>query len=213
MKLILPAVVLALAGAAYAVPTFDQVRAAYRSSDAELLDRHGEAIQSLRIDMAVRRLPWVALATSRRHCRRRCCRRRTSASTNTMAWTGARRPRRRGTTCSAASARRLDHHHAAGGAARSGFAAGRRAAAGQKWDQVQAARELDAQWSKQQIMEAYLNLVSYRGELQGWARRRAACSARRRRDWTERVGDSCQPAARSGGRAESRGAARLCAGA
>jgi penicillin-binding protein 1C len=42
-----------------------------------------------------------------------------------------------------------------------------RAAAGQKWDQVKAARELDAQWSKQQIMEAYLNLVSYRGELQG----------------------------------------------
>jgi penicillin-binding protein 1C len=32
---------------------------------------------------------------------------------------------------------------------------------------VKAARELDAQWSKQQIMEAYLNLVSYRGELQG----------------------------------------------
>jgi penicillin-binding protein 1C len=38
---------------------------------------------------------------------------------------------------------------------------------GQKWDQVKAARELDSRWSKRQIMEAYLNLVSYRGELQG----------------------------------------------
>jgi penicillin-binding protein 1C len=38
---------------------------------------------------------------------------------------------------------------------------------GQKWDQALAARELEAGWSKQQILEAYLNLASFRGELQG----------------------------------------------
>jgi penicillin-binding protein 1C len=37
----------------------------------------------------------------------------------------------------------------------------------QKWDQALAARELEAGWSKQQILEAYLNLASFRGELQG----------------------------------------------
>jgi penicillin-binding protein 1C len=37
----------------------------------------------------------------------------------------------------------------------------------QKWDQVQAARELEARWTKQEILEAYLNLVYFRGELQG----------------------------------------------
>ena len=59
---------LALAGAAHAaspqaqeVPTPEQVRAHYRSSEAALLDRHGEPVQSLRIDMTVRRLPWVEL--------------------------------------------------------------------------------------------------------------------------------------------------------
>lgn len=39
----------------------------------------------------------------------------------------------------------------------------------QKWDQTLAARELEAEWSKEQILEAYLNLVYYRGNLQGIA--------------------------------------------
>ena len=70
MRLIL-AFALALAGAAHAagpveaatqeVPTPEQVRAGFRSSEAALLDRHGDPVQSLRIDMTVRRLPWVEL--------------------------------------------------------------------------------------------------------------------------------------------------------
>src|SRR5690606_28950840 len=38
---------------------------------------------------------------------------------------------------------------------------------GQKWDQIQAARELERHWSKRQILEAYLNLSTFRGEIQG----------------------------------------------
>jgi penicillin-binding protein 1C len=37
----------------------------------------------------------------------------------------------------------------------------------QKWNQALAARELEAGWSKPQILEAYLNLATFRGELQG----------------------------------------------
>lgn len=47
---------------AEAVLTPAQVQAAYRSSEAQLLDRSGAPLQSLRVDMKVRRLPWVPLA-------------------------------------------------------------------------------------------------------------------------------------------------------
>jgi penicillin-binding protein 1C len=39
----------------------------------------------------------------------------------------------------------------------------------QKWNQIKAARALEKTWSKAQILEAYLNLISYRTELQGIA--------------------------------------------
>ena len=36
-----------------------------------------------------------------------------------------------------------------------------------KWQQMRAAWQIEAQYSKKQILEAYLNLVTFRGELQG----------------------------------------------
>ena len=39
----------------------------------------------------------------------------------------------------------------------------------QKWNQIQQARTLERSWSKSEILETYLNLVSFRGELQGIA--------------------------------------------
>ncbi|TFW18161.1 penicillin-binding protein 1C [Duganella callida] len=168
MRLIV--LLLALAGtAAHAAPTFEAVRAAYRSSEAQLLDRHGEPIQSLRIDMTVRRLPWVALndispalpaavlqAEDQRFYEHGGVDWSAAAK---AAWDNLFRTRPRGaSTITMQLAALLDP-------ALQPSAKGRNW--GQKWDQVKAARELDAQWSKQQIMEAYLNLVSYRGELQG----------------------------------------------
>jgi penicillin-binding protein 1C len=38
---------------------------------------------------------------------------------------------------------------------------------GQKWDQALAAQALEARWTKEQILEAYLNLAPFRGDLQG----------------------------------------------
>jgi penicillin-binding protein 1C len=45
-----------------AVPTPAQVKASWQPSDAQLLDRHGLPLESVRIDMAARRQPWVALS-------------------------------------------------------------------------------------------------------------------------------------------------------
>src|SRR5262249_20529619 len=38
---------------------------------------------------------------------------------------------------------------------------------GQKWRQMRLARALERAWSKDEILEAYLNLASFRGELEG----------------------------------------------
>ncbi|MCB1956266.1 MAG: transglycosylase domain-containing protein [Rhodocyclaceae bacterium] len=46
---------------------------------------------------------------------------------------------------------------------------GGRRTLGQKWDQTQAAAEIEAHWSKEQILEAYLNLATFRGNWQGVA--------------------------------------------
>jgi penicillin-binding protein 1C len=40
---------------------------------------------------------------------------------------------------------------------------------GQKWEQMQAARKLEGRWNKDEILDAYLNLITFRGELQGIA--------------------------------------------
>ncbi|RFP18313.1 MULTISPECIES: penicillin-binding protein 1C [unclassified Duganella] len=182
MKLI-AATLLALAGAAQGapaagpaastdvagVPTPEQVRAGYRSSEAELLDRHGQPVQSLRIDMKVRRLPWVALADISPSLPAAVLQAEDqrfyehggvdwSAATK-AAWDNLFRSRPRGaSTITMQLAAQLDPHLQASTKGRSW---------GQKWDQIKAARQLDATWTKPQIMEAYLNLVSFRGELQG----------------------------------------------
>jgi penicillin-binding protein 1C len=51
---------------------------------------------------------------------------------------------------------------------RLGRPGGRRTLA-QKWRQIRLARALEARWSKPEILEAYLNLVTFRGELSGVA--------------------------------------------
>ena len=48
--------------ATQAVPRFEDVRQAYTSSEALLLDRRGEPIERLRVDASVRRGDWVPLA-------------------------------------------------------------------------------------------------------------------------------------------------------
>jgi penicillin-binding protein 1C len=154
---------------AAALPTLEQLRASYRASDSVLLDRHGEPIQSLRIDLAARRLPWVALddispalgaavmqAEDQRFLQHDGV---DIGALGKAAWDNLFRRRPRGaSTITMQLAAQLDPALQPGVAGRSWT---------QKWDQIKAARELDQAWTKPQIMEAYLNLVTFRGELQG----------------------------------------------
>jgi len=157
-----------------AVPTPAQVKAAWQPSEAQLLDRHGVPVESVRIDMAARRQPWVALADISPALGRAVMQAEDQRfmehggidlkAVGQAAWDNLFRVRgsqarlRGASTITMQLAGLLDPALASRAAGRSWR---------QKWDQALAARELEAGWSKQQILEAYLNLASYRGELQG----------------------------------------------
>ena len=154
---------------ALALPTFDQVKAAYRPSDIAVLDRNGTTVQTLRVDAAVRRLPWVALgdvSPALLHAIVLGEDRRFHEHAGVdwgavakSAWANAWNTRTRGaSTLTMQLAGLLD-----AGLARP--AGGRSVAA--KMAQAVEATRLDAAWRKSQILEAYLNLVAWRGEIVG----------------------------------------------
>ncbi|MBF0424788.1 MAG: penicillin-binding protein 1C [Magnetococcales bacterium] len=151
------------------LPDFDTVRAAHRSSDLLILDRAGEPLHELRRDLSARRLAWMPLdqmspvlrevvvaAEDRRFWRH--------AGVDRLALWRAFGLWLRGRNGGGAStltmqlAARLDPGLQP---------AATRRTPGQKWAQIRAAWALEAGWSKEQILEAYLNLVSFRGEVQG----------------------------------------------
>jgi len=57
-----------------------------------------------------------------------------------------------------------------------------------KVGQISAALWLEARYSKRELLEAYLNLAPFGGNVQGWARRAGSTSANRRiaSDWRKR---------------------------
>jgi penicillin-binding protein 1C len=168
---------LAVASAAVAGPrpSYEAVRAGFISSEAWLLDRRGEPLSSLRIDPKVRRLEWVRLDDLSPRLKEALIasedrRFFDHGGVDWQAFVAAlwdnlqrsldgRRPRG-GSTLSMQLAAMLDGSLKSPGAPRT---------LGQKWDQAMAARELEGSWSKAHILEAYLNLAAFRGELQGVA--------------------------------------------
>jgi len=156
-------------GALAAVPTPQQVRAAFKPSNAQLLDRHGVPVESVRIDMRARRMAWTPLADispalgvavlqaeDQRFMEHGGIDVRAIGQ---AAWDNLFRERPRGaSTITMQLAGLLDAELKASAGGRNWT---------QKFNQALAARELEAGWSKAQILEAYLNLASYRGELQG----------------------------------------------
>ena len=152
-------------------PSFEKIKETYKKSDAQLLDRYGRVIYELRVDKKGRRLAWTelkdlspaliraviqmedrrfythggldwrALASSMIACFQTSKLR--GASTITMQLTAL-----------------LDKKLKAREARRT---------LREKWYQIRAAWVLERSWSKAQILEAYLNLITYRTELQGIA--------------------------------------------
>ena len=150
-------------------PSLGRLRGEHRRSDAVLLDRHGVVLHELRTDSDGRRLEWTPLAGISPTLRDAVVRvedRRfvDHAGVDLRAALGAGLDALRGARARGAStltmqlAALLDPgvHAPAGGR---GVA--------QKWRQVRAAWALERTLAKDEILEAYLNLVTFRGELQG----------------------------------------------
>jgi penicillin-binding protein 1C len=154
---------------AFGVPEYAQVRAAWRPSDAWLLDRNGALLDRERLDFGVRRLEWVQLvdvspALVNAVIRGEDQRFREHAGVDWRAVVGAaadglRRGRLRGaSTITMQLASLIDARAARGGSD-----------LGRKLAQLRVARAIESRWTKDQILEAYLNLLGFRGELQGVA--------------------------------------------
>jgi len=174
-RLALPALLLlavSLAQAVQPIPGFAEVRASARPSVAVLLARDGTPLAERRLDMGVRRLEWVSLnslspalkeallaAEDKRFFEHSGVDWRAFAGS---LWHNLWYDRKRGaSTLSMQLAGLLDPELALG---RNGAP---RRSLGQKWDQALAAQALEARWTKEQILEAYLNLAPFRGDLQG----------------------------------------------
>jgi penicillin-binding protein 1C len=151
----------------YAGPSFNDVRTRYSCSESQLLDRHGAVLHEQRTNDKGRWLEWVRLQ---------------DISPALIA------------AILSAEDQRFYHHHGVDWPAliRASlrFGSGNRGAStismqlaarlnaelhparqrrtiSQKWLQIKMALSLERSWSKAQILEAYLNQVTFRGELRG----------------------------------------------
>ncbi len=152
-----------------ALPSFAEVKAAYRPSDVRILDREGLPIQTVRIDKTVRRLAWIpledispallqaiVLSEDRRFYEHSGV---DWSAVARSAWANVWNKRTSGaSTLTMQLAGLIDDDLTRPGGGRS---------VGQKLSQILTARQLDASWKKSQILEAYLNLVAFRGEMVG----------------------------------------------
>ena len=159
--------ILGLATDSGASASFIKVKESRSTSEALLLDRRGEVIHEIRIDPWGRRLEWKALneispslikaviqSKDRRFHEHHGVDWR--ALVHAFASNLVSSHRRGGSTITMQLVSLLERRRV-----------NSRRNWPEKWRQIQSARELERSWSKTEILEAYLNLVSFRGELQG----------------------------------------------
>lgn len=150
------------------LPTFSEVRSGFVASDLRLFDRRGELLHERRVGADSRSLAWVPLEVV------------SPALIGAVIASEDRRFREHGgidVLAMAAAARdRLLHGSRRGAstismqlAALVGSGLSRRDSSDllRKLRQIRAARAIESSWSKDEILEAYLNLASFRGELRG----------------------------------------------
>ena len=158
-----------MASSPQALPRFEQVRRDFRPSDLTLLDRHGQPLQTIRVDDRARRLPWVALTDTSPALRTAIVLSEDQRfwahsgvdwqAVAASAWANLWNQRTRGaSTVTMQLAGLLD-------TAQARPAQGRSVPA--KVRQALDAQALERHWRKSDILEAYLNLVPFRGELVG----------------------------------------------
>jgi len=159
---------------AWALPSFAEVRSAYVQSDAVLLARDGRPLQSKRIDMAQRRLPWSRIEDVSPAFLRALL---VSEDKNfyehsgvdwgavaASAWRNLWNTRTRGASTLSMQLIGLLDEQANEAARRRG-----RRDVSQKLSQAARALWLEQRWKKDEILEAYLNLAGFRGETVGVA--------------------------------------------
>ena len=154
---------------AWATATFDQVKRDFRPSDTQIFARDGETLQRVRTDPTVRRGQWTALSDVSPALRTALLLSEDQRfyahsgvdwrSVSSAAWGNLWATKTRGaSTISMQLAGLLDEDLRAGRDGRS---------LGQKIGQTVATGVLESRWRKDEILEAYLNLVPFRGELVG----------------------------------------------
>lgn len=163
---------LAVSGAAdgaTGLPSYQAVKDQFRASDVRVLDRNGQPLQRVRSDYQGRRGDWLALADV------------SPAFANAVILSEDQRFYEHSgvdwQAIVAAAWSNVSHRQRRGASTISMQVVGliddqlRRAPSGrsimQKIDQALQAQALERNWTKAQILEAYLNLVSFRGELVG----------------------------------------------
>ena len=165
----LAVLLLALPWAAQALPSYHEVRAEYRPSHTLILAADGQEVHSLRTNAQVRQGQWVALSEVSAALRLALLASEDQRfyqhsgvdwqAVSAAAWGNLWHQKTRGaSTITMQLAGLLDEDWR--------NAAGRRSL-GQKLGQAVAATRLERSWRKDDILEAYLNLVPFRGELVG----------------------------------------------
>lgn len=166
---LLLAACLAAGGAQAAdAPNFAQVKQAYVPSDAWLTDRRGEVIDSVRLDKATRRLAWTSLDDVSPALKTALIKSEDQRfyDHDGVDWqavfgslgSNAQGRQRGASTITMQLAGLLDPELKRGEGGRTWL---------QKISQARAALAIEKRWTKAQILEAYVNLVPFRGELQG----------------------------------------------
>ncbi len=152
-----------------ATATFNETKAGYQPSDTLVLDRNGEVLHRLRADATVRRGQWVALADISPALRTALVLSEDKRfyehsgvdwqAASSAAWANLWNTKTRGaSTITMQLAGLLDEDLKRNAGGRSVV---------QKIGQTVSASMLERGWRKDQILEAYLNLVPFRGELVG----------------------------------------------
>ncbi|MGI4778452.1 MAG: penicillin-binding protein 1C [Janthinobacterium lividum] len=163
------ATLLAVSAPAWALGSFEDVRHGFHPSDTAILDRDGELLQRMRTDPTVRRGQWIGLADISPALRTAMVLSEDRRfhehggvdwhAVPAAAWANLWNTRTRGaSTITMQLAGLLDDDLRRPGGSRS---------MAQKLGQTLAATQLERQWRKDHILEAYLNLVPFRGEIVG----------------------------------------------